>query len=125
MFKTNFICEPRVKLNMPRLKTAIAKFRTVSHRLQIEIGRQHKIIVEDRLCKLCGQRNLVSIECEFHVLLECEAYSDLRSIYLANVEKTVFDFINIMKTNIEHDIVNLANYIYNMFNLRDTLLGNI
>ncbi|XP_045167413.2 RAB6A-GEF complex partner protein 2-like [Mercenaria mercenaria] len=49
--------------------------RIGSHDLEIETGRHRKIERENRLCRKCN-KNI--IEDEFHFLLCCEFYSELR-----------------------------------------------
>ena len=53
----------------------ISKIRMSSHNLKIEKGRYHNIERQSRLCVLC---NLNDIEDEFHFILKCPLYYDLR-----------------------------------------------
>lgn len=114
MFKTNFNCELYIQMNIPRkFKVAIAKFRMSSHVLEIEVGRHKNIPIEERICKLCNY----DVECEFHVLLECKAFSNLRSQF-KNIDKTLYNFVSIMKMEKENDVIPLASFIIDMFKLR-------
>ena len=54
------------------------KFRTLNHRLPIEVGRWRNIIRENRICNLCNGRNLGD---EFHYLFECPSLSNERKKY--------------------------------------------
>ena len=58
-----------------RFKVALSKFRISAHNLEIERGRYIGISKDQRVCKCCNAR---SIESEFHFLLVCPFYSDLR-----------------------------------------------
>ena len=89
-----------LSLPLPRrLRVALARFRTGSHNLEIETGRHHKMRPEDRLCKLCGLvNNIIAIEDEFHVLLHCSVYNDLRAMYFGTDVSNLYDFVSIMKS---------------------------
>lgn len=83
IFKTELIVEPYLLLSIPyRLRSALAKLRTGSHDLEIEKGRHRNIPHYNRLCKLCNTLNLNFIEDEYHVIMQCPFYTDLRNIYL-------------------------------------------
>jgi hypothetical protein len=61
-------------LSIPkRLRFALARFRTSSHSLEIEVGRHKNINKEDRLCKYRGLYNNDIIEDENHGLFHCSA----------------------------------------------------
>jgi hypothetical protein len=62
----------------------LAKFRTSSHKLNIEIGRYHGIPAEDRKCEVC---NGGKVENEIHFLLECPLYTEERTPFLTEVYK--------------------------------------
>ena len=66
----------------------MTKLRTSPHRLGIEVGRwarPNRIPVDERKCITCNK-----LEVEFHFLLECSLYNDLRNQYIKKVllEKT-------------------------------------
>ena len=112
LFKHNFEPEPYLLLNIPRrLRRCLAKFRTTSANLEIEIGRRHGIPREDRLCKLCGRTNLIYVEDEYHVLLECPSYNTIRNIYLENQNKNLYAFVNLMTSDDTVLLTKLANFI--------------
>ena len=56
----------------------MSRFRLGSHHLEIENGRYNNIQRSERNCKLCTQ-NLV--ESEYHFLLCCPLYRELRTKY--------------------------------------------
>ena len=62
-------------------RNVLSQFRCVSHNLAIETGRHGPVNVERsrRLCKYC---NLQDIEDEYHFLLICPLYRELRSRYI-------------------------------------------
>ena len=59
-------------------KRLISKFRLSSHNLAIETGRYNNISMNDRLCKFCN----TDIEDEFHFVLICPNYSEIRKKYI-------------------------------------------
>ena len=83
LYKNDFSLESYLLLEAPRkIRTAIAKFRTSSHDLEIEKGRHQNLATNQRLCRLCLARNISAIEDEYHVLLQCPSYETIREIYL-------------------------------------------
>ena len=127
MFKTEFNTEKYIQLNLPRkYVSAIANFRMSSHQLAIETGRHANIPRKDRLCKLCKENSdKTAVECEFHFLLVCELYDSLRKLHLSDfvsTQKTIFNFVKIMKCPDEHVIHALSKYLYSSFLYRDALL---
>ena len=65
-----------------RLRADLACYRTMSHSLEIELGRHHSITRADRLCKLCRKHNVAAVEDEIHVMFNCEACNDIRNLYI-------------------------------------------
>ena len=58
----------------------MANLRVSSHRLEIEVGRwarPNRTPINERKCRYCDK-----LEDEFHVLLECTLYVDLRKQYI-------------------------------------------
>ncbi len=67
-------------INITKFRVAITRFRTSSHRLAIETGRwtrPNKTPRENRLCTVC-----MILEDEYHFVLECSLYIDLRKQYI-------------------------------------------
>ena len=66
------------------------------------------------------------VEDEYHVLMQCPAYEDLRKLYL-NVNETprnMHTFIDIMRSN-NDVLIKLGCFITNMFKLRKCLLSSL
>jgi hypothetical protein len=126
LFKDVRSCEMYLSMSIPRkLRVSLARFRTGSHRLEMEIGRHHNIRPEGRLCKLCLLENVTAIEDEIHVLFHCSAYKEIRESYNFSTYSTLFDFVTLMKNNDQNVIVNLANFIYSMFKIRNCLFDDM
>ena len=67
-------------VSVGKLRFALSRLRSSSHRLEIETGRWARpnvIPFEERPCTSCH-----SLEDEFHFVLECSRYKDLRTIYI-------------------------------------------
>ena len=100
-------------LLQPIVRCVLLNILHASHNLEVEMGRHNNISFEDRLCKLCGRSNIFAVEIEFHVVFHCEAYNDIRHVY---IDKEIlncaneYSFISLMKTDSSDDIVNFANF---------------
>ena len=70
-YKVDKLVELYLSLPIPRrLRRDLARFRTASHNLEVEMRRHNNISFEDRLCKLCGRSNVFAVEDEFHVVFQ-------------------------------------------------------
>ena len=99
-------------------RNALIRFRCSSHNLMIEEGRFRKIERNNRLCKQC---NMNVIEDEFHFLLVCPTFRQLRCQSLPNYYchwPTKAKFKSLMTTKQNSTINKLAKFIYNAFKLR-------
>ena len=120
LYKHEFEMEPYLSLNIPsRLRKYLARFRSSCVNLEIEIGRRQGIERGDRLCKFCGERNRFIVEDEFHVLMECPAYTESRNIYLGRLDVNIYSFCEIMSSNHVNDLIRLANFICSIFEIRN------
>ena len=108
-------------INERKFKTALTRFRLSSHHLEIERGRYPNISREERLCKFC---NLRSVEDEYHFLLVCPTYIDIRRKYFKPYIcrwPTINKFDKIMSTNNKNEIIRLSKYLYFANKLRNEL----
>ena len=109
-------------LSLEKFRHAISRIRMSSHRLEIERGRWHRpqsIPIDDRKCRVCG-----SLEDEFHFILQCSLYTDLRKKYIKpyfwkrpNVPK----FVELMTSENRIIIRNLAYYVFESLQIRYAL----
>ena len=122
IFKDNFVTESEKYLHVLndwKLRTALSRLRVSSHDLQIENGRYHNIPRENRKCVLC---NLNQVESEFHFVMVCPLFTDLRRKYLprfcwnfASHQK----FKLLLSSQSKKNIVNLAKFLYQAFLRRE------
>ena len=63
-----------------KYKIVLSQFRISAHHLEIEIGRYPipKIARMDRICQVCKMN---TVESDYHFLLVCPAYKELRRKY--------------------------------------------
>ena len=76
-FKTRYEMETYLNLRDERLKKQYMRFRTSTHRLQVELGRHSNNSNPDRICNLCTQNQRGD---EKHILA-CSAHTDARHTY--------------------------------------------
>ena len=122
--KENFQMADYLKLmENHKHRHVITKIRLSSHCLEIERGRHRNIPRNDRLCTLCIQR---TIEDEFHFILECPVYNNIRMQYIPNWYRTRPNMIKLIdllsSTNVQL-LYRLANYLIKAFEKRNTLLN--
>ena len=125
-FKIDFIQEPYLNaIDVNKFRKCLASFRFSCHDLMIEKGRHQNILAEDRNCVYCE----CYLEDEFHFVLICPLYSDVRKTYISElyVSNANYEmFIRLMSSTKEKEIRNLAMYLYNAFKIRkDFLIGHI
>ena len=81
MFKFEFKCEPYLQnIKQFRQRKLFTKLRTSSHLLEIEHGRHIGKLEHQRLCRNCN-----IIESEYHFVMICPIYHELRVEFLENV----------------------------------------
>ena len=87
--KDNFACEDYL-LSVPNIanRTALTKFRLSNHNLMIEKGRYENMLLCDRSCPFCPDQ----VESEFHFLIKCPVYTELRRKLLDDVRTVVLGF---------------------------------
>ena len=88
LFKHDFRCEPYLQnVKNTNFRKMFTRLRTSSHLLEIERGRHVNKPVCERLCSNCNV-----IEDEFHFVMICPLYEDLRNEFLLKI-KNNFPFI--------------------------------
>ena len=99
---------------------AFTRLRLSSHRLEVETGRWHKpnaIPLENRVCSTCRE-----LEDEYHFMLECSRYHDLRVSLIPNYYRTrpnMFKLIELFSTNSKQKQRNISLYIFKAFKVRE------
>ena len=107
-------------INIEQFRVALSRFRVSAHRLEVETGRWHKPVAvpfNERKCRTC----LDYLEDEFHVLLECPLYHELRKTYIKPYDWKILNmskFIELIKTENKIEIRNLSMFIMKSFEIR-------
>ena len=102
--------------------TMLAELKVCSHSLEIETGRYHNIDRNDRKCKLCNQN---TVESEYHFLLCCPAYLEIRRKFKINTNlPNLSMFRNILGYQNGVVINSVARFISDGMTLRDEILRN-
>jgi hypothetical protein len=131
-FKTQFNQENYVHMLNRNLRSPFCKLRVSAHQLMIEKGRYvtPRIPPENRICRIC---DLNAVEDEFHFIMKCTAYNDIRFTLFSQInEALVTDnfsdmdfFLKIMCAS-DFDIVKVvANYVRSAFNVRANLVQGL
>ena len=82
-FKKNFEYERYLDvIKNGAIRRNLTCMRLSAHSLEIEVGRYSNVPRENRLCRYC---NLNIVESEYHFLLTCPKYYDLRKKYIRNI----------------------------------------
>ena len=109
-------------IKVKKIRYAFTRLRVSSHRLAIETGRWHKpdkIPLENRKCQNCN-----TLEDEFHFILECSLYQDLRAEYIKRyywVRPNMPKFIELLKSENKTTINKLSVYIFKSFQKRNEI----
>ena len=116
------ICIQNYLTKYMKLKVYLTRLRLSSHSLFVEVGRYHGVDRTSRKCTLC---NMNSTEDEFHFVLQCKCYSDLRMRYIKPYyyrRSSSFKFVELLSTNNVKDLRNLCRYLFFSFKRRTELL---
>ena len=100
-------------------RTALTRLRCSAHRLLIEEGRFRNIERSERLCNKC---NMQAIENEYHFVMACPFYRDIRRETLPRYYcawPTQQKFINLMTASQQSVLRKLAKFVYCAFELRN------
>ena len=112
-----YLCKP-----IPmHIKKYITKIRLSSHNLHVESGRTNNTPRSERKCFFCNN----DIEDEFHFVLMCPVYVDLRKKYIKKYyweRPSVFKLTQLLSVNNVSELCSLGKYIRDAFQLRSNLL---
>lgn len=91
LYKEKFEFENYLIHTPYKLLKYVIKFRTRSNKLPVEVGSWNNIDYNDRKCVLCHENFIGD---EFHYLLECKEFSNIRK---RCIDKKYVNFPNIVK----------------------------
>jgi hypothetical protein len=119
MMKNRFEFEPYLDfIKEDKFRTALTRFKVSSHQLAIETGRYNNIERNERKCLNC---NMNVVESEYHFILVCPKFIEIRKQYLKKYYyqwPTIQKFENLFSNKSKLVILNISKYIYNALQLR-------
>jgi hypothetical protein len=121
-----FTLEPEVYLSevaWRRHRVAFARLRTGSNHLGVNRLRG-QVPRNDRLCKYCTNINKHHVEDEYHFIMECPLYREVRTEFLSDIVNVVniHRFSEIMSSCKQSIIRKLAVYTYHAFKLHKNFM---
>ena len=124
-FKISFEYEKKLDVLPKSLRFYFCGLRISSHPLRIQTGRfsNNRIAREDRYCTFCNSRD---IEDEYHVMLICPCYNDIRRKYIKTYyfkRPSVYKFLSLMKTCSKEEVVKLAVFVKEALLIRKSILN--
>lgn len=124
-FKQSFELEHYLSVLPKKFRIILSQLRLSAHQLRIETGRysQNRVDRALRLCTLCDRSD---IEDEYHFVLICPVYIQIRQKYIRPfyyLRPSVYKFINLMQSNQINILRNLGKYVYESFAIRKSLIG--
>ena len=111
------------KLNVSKFIYALSRLRVSSHRLEVESGRwvkPNQVPYNERKCSNCSV-----LEDEFHFILECPLYVDLRKKYISRyywLRPSMFKFIELLNSSNAGCVRKLGCFIFHEFKRRSDVL---
>ena len=101
----------------------MSQFRLSSHYLKIEVGRYSRLSREERNCKLCNQN---VCESEYHFLLCCPLYNELRMKYNIRTSwPTISKYILMMSCTHVLMLKGIAKCLVEAFKLKGDTLNRL
>ena len=108
-------------LKIRKFRSAYCRFRLSCHDLEINRGRFNDTDREKRKCKFCKEK----VEDEYHFLLICPKYLDIRKQYIPEkffLHPNLHKFNLLMSAKSESLIRQVSLYIYYAFEERKRVL---
>ena len=123
-FKQTYEFEHYLNVLPSKLRIPLSRLGLSAHQLRIETGRyaQNRVARALRLCTPCNKSD---IEDEFHFVLLCPSYNQIRRKYIRPYyyqRPSVHKLIMLMQNTQRSSLNNLGKYVYEAFALRRALL---
>jgi exonuclease III len=113
LFKNECRIEPYLMLKLPKsIQKVISRFRLSSHNLKIETGRHRRPYIppESRICDKC---NLNLVEDEFHCLMICPKWNNVRKILVDILVKQINSYLVLSQKEQFIQILSNKTYLVN------------
>ena len=107
-------------------RNCLSRLRLSAHKLRIETGRYgaNRLPRSERICQFCFSNNY--LEDEFHFILVCTCYSNIRSLYIKKYyyrRPSMYKLIELFSTTKKSELINLCKYIFYATKYRNELLS--
>ena len=124
-FKLSFEYEKYLDVLPKSLRFYFCRLRMSCHPLRIQTGRyiNNRIAREERYCSCCNSRD---IEDEYHFMLICPCYNDIRKKYIKSYyyqRPSVYKFLSLMRTCSKKDVIKLSVFVKEALFTRKSLLN--
>ena len=125
-FKSILCYEKYLDFVPSKYRVALSRLRLASHQLRVVTGSygNNRIEYANRTCNIC---NSSDIEDDYHFVIVCHVYKDLRKKYIKQYymnRPSVFKYTQLMQSSNKTLIINLAKYVYYAFSLRQSILND-
>jgi hypothetical protein len=101
-------------------KPLISRYRLHAHSLNIETGRYYNIDRHARICNMCNNKD---IEDEYHFILECSEYVEIRTKYIKSyycINPSAFKLTQLLSVQNIKELNNLGKYLYVVKKIRNS-----
>ena len=124
-FKLNFELEKYLEILPYDLRIYISRLRLASHSLRIQTGRYagQRLERNKRVCLICNNND---IEDEYHFVLVCSEYKDIRKKYIKRYfynRPSVFKFVQLLQCQDKEVLFKIGKYIKEAFIFRNTVIN--
>ena len=118
--KNSFEFESYIDILTKKFRIATSRLRLSSHKLRIETGRYapNRIDRNQRKCLLCNKND---IEDEYHFVIICPFYDELRKTFIKSYyyrHPSVYKFVELMQSRNFKIVKNLGKFLYKAFSVR-------
>jgi hypothetical protein len=123
--KELFSYENYLNILPKNLRFYITRIRMSAHTLRVQTGRygQNRIPRSERYCLFC---NTMDLEDEYHFVLICPCYVDIRKKYVKQYyykRPSMCKFIELISSNNKIILMNLAKYLRESIKIRNTFVS--
>jgi len=124
-----------VQLSNPFVRSQITKLRISAHHLAVESGRGKKkktnIKAQNLIHRVCKQCDESKVENEYHFLMECPPYEEIRLKLYNSISMTALQlskkelFLDILKCEDSENQEAYSLFINEMFNHRKNIISHV
>lgn len=110
-----------------KTRQLITKIRISSNQLRINSGRYtDRLPRNERYCQICSLNT--DIEDEYHFILKCECFQDLRVLYIKRyfyIRPNMFKFVQLLNSKNKTILLNLCKFVKQAIERRNHLIQNL